>query len=96
MPSRSCSSSRRPRGSCEHHDHDHAVRRHRHGDRGRHLLPSPDVWPGQDRRSFTAAEARGIAAKLVRAAELVEAEEGEPSEVRPGQLLTRMIDPLIG
>ncbi len=41
-----------------------------------------DLWhptrPGQDRRSFTAAEARAIAAELVRCAELVEAEEGEP------------------
>ncbi len=40
-----------------------------------------DLWhsmrPGQDRRSFTAAEARTIAAQLVRAAELVEAEGGE-------------------
>ena len=39
-----------------------------------------DLWhpmrPGQDRRSFTAAEARAIAAELVRAAELVEAEGG--------------------
>ncbi len=38
------------------------------------------VWhpmrPGQDRRPFTAAEARAIAAELVRAAELVEAEGG--------------------
>jgi len=38
-----------------------------------------DLWhpmrPGQDRRSFTAAEARAIAAELVRAAELVEAED---------------------
>jgi len=41
-----------------------------------------DLWhpmrPGQDRRSFTAGEARAIAAELVRAAELVEAEGGEP------------------
>ncbi len=41
-----------------------------------------DLWhpmrPGQDRRSFTAAEARAIAAELVRAAELVEAEAGIP------------------
>jgi len=41
-----------------------------------------DLWhpmrPGQERRSFTAAEARAIAAELVRAAELVEAEGGEP------------------
>lgn len=40
-----------------------------------------DLWhpmrPGQDRRSFTAAELRAIAAELVRAAELVEAEAGE-------------------
>jgi len=39
-----------------------------------------DLWhpmrPGQESRSFTAAEARVIAAELVRAAELVEAEEG--------------------
>lgn len=38
-----------------------------------------DLWhpmrPGQERRSFTAAEARTIAAELVRAAELVEAED---------------------
>jgi len=37
------------------------------------------VWhpmrPGQDRRPFTAGEARTIAAELVRAAELVEAED---------------------
>lgn len=32
----------------------------------------------QDRRPFTAAEARAIAAELVRAAELVEAQAGEP------------------
>jgi hypothetical protein len=31
----------------------------------------------QERRSFTAADARAIAAELVRAAELVEAEGGE-------------------
>jgi len=41
-----------------------------------------DLWhpmrPGQERRPFTAGEARAIAAELVRAAELVEAEEGEP------------------
>jgi len=41
-----------------------------------------DLWhpmrPGQERRSFTAGEARAIAAELVRAAELVEAEGGEP------------------
>ncbi len=41
-----------------------------------------DLWhpmrPGQERRAFTAAEARAIAGELVRAAELVEAEEGEP------------------
>ncbi len=41
-----------------------------------------DLWhpmrPGQDRRSFTAAELRAIAAELVRAAELAEAEGGEP------------------
>jgi len=41
-----------------------------------------DLWhpmrPGQDRRSFTAAEARAIAAELVRAAELVDAEGDEP------------------
>ncbi len=41
-----------------------------------------DLWhpmrPGQERRSFTAAEVRAIAAELVRAAELVEAEGGEP------------------
>ncbi len=41
-----------------------------------------DLWhpmrPGQDRRPFTAAGARAIAAELVRAAELVEAEGGEP------------------
>jgi len=41
-----------------------------------------DLWhpmrPGQERRSFTAAEARAIAAELVRAAELLEAEGGEP------------------
>jgi len=40
------------------------------------------VWhpmrPGQDRRSFTADEARAIAAELVRAAELVEAADGIP------------------
>ncbi len=40
------------------------------------------VWhpmrPGQNRRHFTAGEARAIAAELVRAAELVEAEEGIP------------------
>jgi len=40
-----------------------------------------DLWhpmrPGQDRRSFTPDEARAIAAELVRAAELVEAEGGE-------------------
>jgi len=38
-----------------------------------------DLWhpmrPGQERRPFTAAEARAIAAELVRAAELVEAPE---------------------
>ena len=33
--------------------------------------------PGQERRSFTAGEARAIAAELLAAAELVEAEEGE-------------------
>jgi len=49
-----------------------------------------DLWhpmrPGQDRRSFTAAEARAIAAELVRAAELVEA-EGSPHLVRrPGNV----------
>jgi len=41
-----------------------------------------EVWhpmrPGQDRRSFSAAEARAIAAELIRAAELVEAEAGIP------------------
>ena len=41
-----------------------------------------DLWhpmrPGQDRRPLTAGEARAIGAELVRAAELVEAEEGEP------------------
>lgn len=41
-----------------------------------------EIWhpmrPGQERRPFTAAEARAIAAELVRAAELVEAEGGEP------------------
>ncbi len=41
-----------------------------------------DLWhpmrPGQERRSFTAGEARAIAAELVRAAELGEAEGGEP------------------
>ena len=40
------------------------------------------VWhpmrPGQERRPFTADEARAIAAELVRAAELVEAEGGKP------------------
>ncbi len=40
------------------------------------------VWhpmrPGQERRAFTAGEARAIAAELIRAAELVEAEGGEP------------------
>ena len=39
-----------------------------------------EIWhpmrPGQERRSFTATEARAIAAELVRAAELVEAEGG--------------------
>jgi len=39
-----------------------------------------DLWhpirPGQERRSFTAREARTIAAELVRAAELVEAYRG--------------------
>ncbi len=39
-----------------------------------------DLWhpmrPGQERRPFMAAEARAIAAELVRAAELVEAEGG--------------------
>jgi len=35
--------------------------------------------PGQDRRSFTAGEARAIAAALLEAAELVEAEGGEPT-----------------
>jgi len=39
-----------------------------------------DLWhpmrPGQERRAFTATEARAIAAELVRAAELVEAEGG--------------------
>jgi len=34
--------------------------------------------PGQERRPFTAGEARAIAAELVRAADLVEAGEGEP------------------
>jgi len=34
--------------------------------------------PGQERRPFTAAEARVIATELVRAADLVEAEGGEP------------------
>jgi len=34
--------------------------------------------PGQDRRPFTAAEARAIAAELLRAAELVAAEAGIP------------------
>jgi len=34
--------------------------------------------PGQERRPFTAAEARAIAAELVRAAELVEAGAGIP------------------
>ncbi len=46
-----------------------------------------DLWhpmrPGQDRRSFTADEARAIAAELVRAAELVEAEGGEPDGEEP-------------
>ncbi len=41
-----------------------------------------DLWhpmrPGQERRPFTPDEARAIAAELVRAAELVEAEGGEP------------------
>ena len=41
-----------------------------------------DLWhpmrPGQERRAFTVAEARAIAAELVRAAELIEAEGGEP------------------
>ncbi len=40
------------------------------------------VWhpmrPGQERRAFTADEARAIAAELVRAAELIEAEDGIP------------------
>jgi len=41
-----------------------------------------EIWhpmrPGQERRPFTATEARAIAAGLVRAAELIEAEGGEP------------------
>ncbi len=41
-----------------------------------------DLWhpmrPGLDRRPFAAAEARAIAAELVRGAELVEAEEANP------------------
>ncbi len=41
-----------------------------------------DLWhpmrPGQERRSFTAAEARAIAAELLRAAELVAAEDTMP------------------
>jgi len=41
-----------------------------------------DLWhpmrPGQNRRPFTPDEARAIAAELVRAAELVEAEAGIP------------------
>ncbi len=40
-----------------------------------------DLWhpmrPGQDRRSFTAAELRAIAVEMVRAADLVEAGGGE-------------------